>query len=300
MKLEEQIKNLPAGIEYVFNAPMACYTTYKTGGAADILALPKDAARLKKILAFARGADLPARIFGMGSNILVSGGGLRGITVCLKNMRGLEIRGTLLSAAAGEPLDNIVAAAVNSGCEGMEFLSGIPGSCGGAVYMNAGAYGQETFDCLESFTVLDENLETKILTKTQVRHAYRRVQDIAGCIILGANWRLRHAADIAALKARRADTLDKRVQKQPLDYPSAGSVFKRPPDNFASALIDKCGLKGLRAGGAMVSPKHAGFIINYDNAAPEDIKRLMDEIQTRVFKKTGVKLEPEQILWGKF
>jgi UDP-N-acetylmuramate dehydrogenase len=215
-------------------------------------------------------------------------------------MRGLEINGTLLSADAGEPLDNIVAAAVNAGCEGMEFLSGIPGSCGGAVYMNAGAYGQETFDCLETFTVLDENLETKVLTKTQIKYGYRRVENIEGCIILGASWRLRPAADIAALKARRADTLAKRIQKQPLDYPSAGSVFKRPPDNFASALIDKCGLKGLRVGGAMVSPKHAGFIINYDNASPSDIRKLMNEVQRRVLAQTGVKLELEQVLWGEF
>ncbi|MDR1123765.1 MAG: UDP-N-acetylmuramate dehydrogenase [Elusimicrobiota bacterium] len=300
MKLEEQIKNLPAGIEYLFNVPMAAYTTYKTGGAADVLALPADAARLKEILIFARGAGLPARVLCMGSNILVSGGGLRGITICLKNMRGFEINGTLLRAAAGEPLDNIAAAAVNAGLEGMEFLSGIPGSCGGAVYMNAGAYGQETFDCLESFTVLDKNLETKVLTKTQARHGYRRVEGIEGCIILSAAWRLRPARDAAALNTRRADTLAKRIQKQPLDYPSAGSVFKRPLDNFASALIDKCGLKGLRAGGAMVSPKHAGFIINYDNATPQDVKNLMDEVQKRVLAQTGVKLELEQILWGDF
>lgn len=283
-------------IELVFNAPMAAYTTYKTGGAAEVLALPKDAAQLKEILNFARRHKVEARVLGLGSNILVGGGGLRGITICLKNMRGIEIAGNQITALAGEPLDNIVAAAVKAGLEGMEFLSGIPGSCGGAVYMNAGAYNQETFDCLHSFSVLDADLNVKTLQKTDVKHGYRRVEGIEGCIILSATWILK-PGDTAA---RRRETLAKRVEKQPLDYPSAGSVFKRPADNFASALIDKCGLKGLRIGGAMVSPKHAGFIINYDNASPADIKNLMEEVRRRVLAQTGVKLELEQILWGDF
>ena len=289
------------GVELIKNAPMAAYTTYRTGGAAEVLALPKNIDELKNILAFARVHNIETRVLGLGSNILVGGRGVKGVTICLKNMRGLKLEGDTLTANAGEPLDNIAAAAVNAGLEGMEALSGIPGSAGGAVYMNAGAYGQETFDKLVSFTLLDCEGNIKILNKSEVKYGYRRVEGL-GCqsIILSATWLLAPTQDAAALKAKRVQVLAQRIEKQPLDYPSAGSVFKRPQNNFASALIDKCGLKGLRAGGAMVSPKHAGFIINYDKATPEDIKNLMQEVQTRVLAQTGVKLELEQILWGDF
>jgi len=286
-------------IELLFNAPMAAYTTYKTGGATEVLALPKSAAQLKETLAFARRRKIETRVLGLGSNILVGGKGLKGITICLKNMRGIEVAAPQITAPAGEPLDNIVAAAVKAGLEGMEFLSGIPGSCGGAVYMNAGAYNQETFDLLDSFTILDADLNIKTLKKADVKYGYRRVEGIEGCIILSAAWELK-PGDAALLSALRRETLAKRAEKQPLDYPSAGSVFKRPPNNFASALIDKCGLKNLRVGGAMVSAKHAGFIVNYDNATPADIKKLMEEVQRRVLAQTGIKLELEQILWGDF
>lgn len=297
--MKELSKNLP-GIELIFNADMSGYTTYKTGGIAEVLALPANAARLAQIISFAKANKTAWRVMGLGSNILVSDSGIAGITCCLKNMRGLQVEGNKITAQAGEPLDNIVAAAVAAGLEGIEGLSGIPGSCGGAVFMNAGAFNQETFDNIFSFTVLEQSGNIKTLKKSDVRPGYRHVGGIENCIILGAAWALKPAADIAALKARRAEVLAKRMEKQPLDYPSAGSVFKRPQNNFASALIDQCGLKGLRAGGAMVSPKHAGFIVNYDKASAADIKKLMDEVRAQVAAKTGVKLELEQILWGDF
>jgi UDP-N-acetylmuramate dehydrogenase len=299
MGWKEELKNFTSA-RLICDTPMADYTTYKTGGPAEVIILPQSVKELGEVLKFAQTKKIDFRLLGLGSNILAGDKGLPGITCCLKNMQSIEFKDNLLTAAAGAALDRIVGAAVNAGLEGMEDLSGIPGSAGGAVYMNAGAYGQETFDRLESFDVMDSSGNIKTLARNEVKHGYRKVEGLESCIILSATWRLKPAADADALKARRAQILVKRAEKQPLDYPSAGSVFKRPPNNYASALIDQCGLKGLRAGGAMVSTKHAGFIINYDKASAADIKELMTQVQTLVLEKTGVKLELEQILWGIF
>ncbi|MDR1684355.1 MAG: UDP-N-acetylmuramate dehydrogenase [Elusimicrobiota bacterium] len=296
---EEKLKT--AGITpVVFNAPMAACTTYKTGGAAQALALPQNLEQLKNILLFAKENNLRLRVLGLGSNILVSDGGVSGVVCCLKNISGVDINGNMLSAGAGAPLDEVVRKATDAGLEGLEGLSGIPGSVGGAVFMNAGAYNQETFDHLLSIDFMDESGRITTLLKKDLKYGYRRVEGIENLIVLNALWRLTPAQNAAALKTRRLEILASRAQKQPLEYPSAGSVFKRPPNNFASALIDKCGLKGLRIGAAQVSPKHAGFIVNTGNAAAADIKQLMDEVQKRVLAQTGVRLELEQILWGDF
>ncbi|MDR0645847.1 MAG: UDP-N-acetylmuramate dehydrogenase [Elusimicrobiota bacterium] len=299
MKLKEKFKNLRA-VPLICDASMAEYTTYKTGGAAQVLALPQNINQIKDLVNFADAEKINWRVMGFGSNILAGGGGIEGVVCCLKNLKGMEIRNNLLISASGEAFDNVIASAVNLGLEGLENLSGIPGSVGGAVFMNAGAYGSETFDNIISVLAMDLRGNIKTLDKTFLKPYYRRVEGLENCIILSARWQLRQAKNIETLKARRLEILRRRTQKQPLEYPSAGSVFKRPKDNFASALIDKCGLKGLRSGGAMVSEKHAGFIINYDNASPADIKNLIEEVQKKVFEKTGVKLELEQILWGKF
>jgi UDP-N-acetylmuramate dehydrogenase len=299
MELKEDFET-DLNVPVIFDAPMKEYTTYRTGGAAKILVLPATEDQLKRVVVFAKAKNTPLRVLGMGSNILVSDGGLTGITCCLKNLKGLKIEGSLITALAGTALDDVCAAAVNRGLEGLEGLSGIPGSAGGAVYMNAGAFNQETFDKLVSLTVLDAKGNFKTLKKGDIKHSYRRVEGIEECIILNAVWRLNLAQNPQALKDRRAEILTKRMEKQPLDYPSAGSVFKRPQGSYASYLIDNCGLKGLKIGGAIVSAKHAGFIINYDNATAADIKNLMDEVKRRVFESTGVNLELEQILWGNF
>ncbi|MDR0953705.1 MAG: UDP-N-acetylmuramate dehydrogenase [Elusimicrobiota bacterium] len=299
MDLKAKFKN-DLKISYIENVPMASYTTYKTGGRAEFLLLPETKKQLQALYVFARANNIPCRVLGLGSNILVSDQGVKGITCCLKNIRSITFDDTTVLAAAGLPLDSLIKNAVDKGLEGVEDLSGIPGSIGGAVFMNAGAYKAETFDYITQVEVMDLNGNFKTINKADLKPAYRHVFGLENFIIIAAKFELKKTQNPAALKARRQEILASRQAKQPLDYPSAGSVFKRPKGNFASKLIDECGLKGKEIGGAKVSTKHAGFIINYNNASAKDIKNLMDEAQTCVFKKTGVKLELEQILWGDF
>lgn len=291
----ENLKDVP----FVFEAQLSFYTTYNVGGEAEVLALPENETQIQHLVAFAKKYRQPFRILGLGSNILVSDMGLRGITCCLKHFKGIKIEGNIVTASAGTPLDEVVRASVAAGLGGLENLSGIPGSVGGAVFMNAGAFKAETFDKLISFKVLNKKGEIKELKKEEVKYEYRKVWGLEDCVILSATWVLDNA-DKAVLTERRNEILKARADKQPLEYPSAGSVFKRPVGAYASKLIDDCGLRGLTVGGAQVSTKHAGFIINYENATAQDIYDLIKEVQKIVKKKTGFKLEPEQIIWGKF
>lgn len=287
------------GCRLIFNAPMKDYTTYRTGGAAEVLALPENEEQILKLKTLCEQENVPFRMIGLGSNILVSDKGLPGVTCCLKNYAGISIRGEELTALAGTPLDEAASLSVENGLGGLESLSGIPGSCGGAVYMNAGAFGQETFDNLKCFKVIHADGEIKQFCKNDVEYGYRKVKNIENCIILSATWLLKKQ-DPAELKQTRLSVLKRRAEKQPLEYPSAGSVFKRPVNDYASRLIDVCGLRGLSVGGAKVSEKHAGFIINYDNATAADVYALIRKVQEEVYKKTSVELQTEQILWGDF
>ncbi len=296
MNWKSNLKTLnPAPV--IFDADMKLYTTYKAGGKAQALALPETQTQLKDILAFAKANNIKLRILGLGSNVLVDDAGIDGIICTLRNMKGITINGARIKAMAGEALDNVIAEAVKAGLGGLEALSGIPGSVGGAVYMNAGAFNAETFNCIETFEAMDAQGNKITLKKADVKAAYRDVRGIEGLIILSATWLLAQD-DAAKILGTRTEILAKRAQKQPLEYPSAGSVFKRPEGDYASRLIDVCGLRGLSVGGAKVSEKHAGFIINYNNATATDIKNLMAEVQKRVLAQTGTKLELEQILWG--
>ena len=291
----ENLKDVP----FIFEAQLSFFTTYHVGGEAEVLALPENEMQIQHLIAFAKKYRQPFRILGLGSNILVSDMGLRGITCCLKNFKNIKIDGNIVTASAGTPLDEVVRASINAGLGGLENLSGIPGSVGGAVFMNAGAFKAETFDKLISFKVLNKKGEIKELKKEEVKYEYRKVWDLEDLVILSASWAL-EKADKAVLIERRNEILKARADKQPLEYPSAGSVFKRPVGAYASKLIDDCGLRGLTVGGAQVSVKHAGFIINYENATAQDIYNLIKEVQKIVKQKTGFKLEPEQIIWGKF
>lgn len=295
MNWKENFKN-KIKVPFIELAPMAEYTTYKTGGAAEVLVLAESAEQIKSVYLFALENGVAFRVLGLGSNVLAPDGVLEGLTCCLKNFNAIKVEGNFVIAKSGAPLDKVVALGIESGLEGMEKLSGIPGSVGGAVFMNAGAYGGETFDFLKSFGVLQKDGSIKTYQKEDIKHAYRNVELPSGCIILEASWQLNKAQSSNALEERKK-TLLQRAQKQPLEYPSAGSVFKRPEGDFASRLIDVCGLRGLRVGGAMVSQKHAGFIINYDKASSQDIRALIKEVQRLVFEKTGISLELEQILW---
>ena len=291
----ENFKDIP----FIFEAELSLYTTYRVGGVAEVLALPETEAQIEQLADFCKSKKLPFRVLGLGSNILVSDLGLPGVTCCLRNFKGVEVDGQKVTALSGTALDEVVRESINSGLAGLENLSGIPGSVGGAVFMNAGAFKAETFDKLASFIVLNPKGEIKEFKKEDVKYEYRKVWGIEGCIILSATWVL-DKQDKEILKTKREEILQSRKAKQPLEYPSAGSVFKRPVGAYASKLIDDCGLRGLSVGGAQVSTKHAGFIINYQNATAQDIYNLIKEVQKIVKEKTGFKLEPEQIFWGEF
>lgn len=283
----------------ILNEPMSRHTTYQTGGPAEAYVYPKTNEEWSFVLKLARTENIPLRIIGFGSNILVGGKGVRGIICSTKRMNQTAVKDNRITAQAGAALDKVCEISVSAGLAGMEKLSGIPGSVGGAVYMNAGAFGQETFDCLEYVEAVDFEGRPAVLLKKDLPHSYRHVQGIENYIVLGAGFLL-GKKDFASLTETRNGILHKRIEKQPLEFPSAGSVFKRPAGDYASRLIDEAGLRGLSVGGAKVSEKHAGFIVNFNHATPEDVKTLMDEVKRQVKEKSGVELEPEQILWGDF
>lgn len=278
---------------------MARHTTYRTGGKAEVYVYPQTREEWSFVLKLAETENIPLRIIGFGSNILVSGKGIGGIVCSTKRMNQVTLDGEHIKAEAGAALDKVCEMACEAGLAGMEKLSGIPGSVGGAVYMNAGAFGQETFDCLEYFDIIDREGRPATLLKEEVKHAYRKVEGVQDCIILSAGFKLQKGEFTQLIESRNT-VLHKRMEKQPLEFPSAGSVFKRPANDYASRLIDDTGLRGLSVGGAKVSEKHAGFIVNFNRATPQDIKTLMDVVREKVKEKHGVELELEQILWGDF
>ncbi|MBP5429317.1 MAG: UDP-N-acetylmuramate dehydrogenase [Elusimicrobiaceae bacterium] len=279
--------------------PMGAHTTYRTGGPAEVYVYPQTNEEWEFVLKLARTQNIPLRVLGFGSNILVGSRGIGGITCSTRKMNRILVEQDTVKAQAGAPLDKVCELACKAGLAGMEKLSGIPGSVGGAVFMNAGAYGQETADCLEYFNIIDLEGRPATLTKEDVKFSYRKAEGLPPCIILSAGFAL-EPGDFTQLLAARNHVQHSRVEKQPLEFPSAGSVFKRPVGDYASRLIDEAGLRGLRVGGAKVSEKHAGFIVNFNHATPEDIKNLMDQVRAKVKEKFGVELELEQILWGGF
>lgn len=286
--------------EYCLAAePMGRHTTYRTGGPAELFVSPKTREDWSFVLKLARTEQIPLHVMGFGSNILVGGKGVGGIVCSTRRMNQMARQDTHVTAQAGAALDKVCELTVEQGLAGMEKLSGIPGSVGGAVYMNAGAFGQETFDCLDYVEAIDLEGKPAMLLKKDLPHAYRSVPGLKEYIVLGAGFTL-EKKDFASLTQARNLVLQKRLEKQPLDLPSAGSVFKRPVGDYASRLIDDAGLRGLSIGGAKVSEKHAGFIVNFNQATPEDIKNLMDEVKRQVQQKSGIALELEQILWGSF
>ena len=279
--------------------PMSRHTTYRAGGPAAVYVYPQTQEEWSFVLKLVRTENIPLHIIGFGSNILVGGKGIQGVVCSTKQMNQTAVKNNRIIAQAGAALDKVCEMAVAAGLGGMEKLSGIPGSVGGAVYMNAGAFGQETFDCLEYVQAIDLEGRPAMLLKKDLPHGYRKVEGIENYIILSAGFSL-EKKDFSSLVQARNAVLHKRIEKQPLNFPSAGSVFKRPEGDFASRLIDEAGLRGLSIGGAKVSEKHAGFIVNFNHASAEDIKNLIEEVRRQVKEKSGIELELEQIMWGDF
>ena len=287
------------GADCSFDLPASGFTTYRAGGAVEAVVKPSSREDLAWLRRFCRQNGVPFLALGAGSNILVSDKGFKGVCALTVKLDKIAVSGLTLATEAGALWDDAVKAAIGAGLGGLEKTSGIPGTVGGAVFMNAGAFGADTFEHLESFEVMDRSGAALTFKKSGVRYGYRKVEGLEGLIVLGALFRLQ-AGDKKALAADRAGVLAVRAEKQPLDLPSAGSVFKRPPGDFASRLIDAAGLKGLRIGGAQVSEKHAGFIVNRGGATASEIYALIKKVRAEVKAGTGVCLELEQVLLGDF
>ncbi len=288
-----------AGIEAVLNEPMSRHTSFKIGGAADVFVSVCSAQQLSKVLCLCKEMSLPVTIIGKGSNLLVSDKGIEGVVICLDGLNEISVSGEKITAQAGVNLASLCTFAANEGLSGLEFAFGIPGSVGGAVYMNAGAYGGEMKNVLESVTAVSREGEIFTLCGEELCLSYRSsVFQKNSAIVTQAVFALKKGNG-AEIKASMTEIMKRRKDKQPLEFPSAGSTFKRPEGNFAGTLIERCGLKGFSVGGAEVSVKHAGFVINKGGATANDVLCLIKKVQETVFQKTGVALEPEVIFIGR-
>lgn len=281
--------------------PMRLHTTFRTGGPADYFVTPQNEETLAASIAFCKKNHIPFYVIGNGSNLLVSDEGFRGVILQLaQNQNAVEVRGRGIRAQAGALLSAVANAALSASLTGFEFAAGIPGTIGGACVMNAGAYGGELKDVLVSVRALDKDGQIRSIPAEEMEFGYRTSRIAArGEIVLSAEIRL--APGIAEeIRARMQALAKARREKQPLEYGSAGSTFKRPEGYFAGKLIQDAGLQGFQIGGAAVSEKHCGFVINKDNATSADIYRLIRHIRQEVQKQFGVELQPEVRMLGSF
>ena len=279
--------------------PMKEHTTFRVGGPADLFLMPKNAEELKESIEILKKYDVPMMVIGNGSNLLVRDKGIRGAVIQVYNrMAEITVDGEIIEAQGGALLSAVAAKAADASLTGLEFASGIPGSIGGAVVMNAGAYGGEMKDVLVSVDVLTKELEVKTIPAEELELGYRHsIVPEAGYIVLGAKLKLKKGED-AAIRGRMAELAEQRREKQPLQYPSAGSTFKRPEGYFAGKLVQDAGLKGKTIGGAQVSEKHSGFLINIGGATAQDILDLIAFCQKEVQTQFGVALETEVKIVG--
>ncbi len=281
--------------------PMKQHTTFKIGGPADYFLVPETGEEVGEIIKICRKTDTQYFILGNGSNLLVGDGGYRGAVIQVyRNMSAVTVEGTTITAQAGALLSAVAAAAKNASLTGFEFAGGIPGTVGGAAVMNAGAYGGEMKDVLVEVTVMDAEGKIFAIPAEKLELGYRTsVIKKAGYIVLEAKIRLKEG-DQEAIRERMKELTIQRTTKQPLEYPSAGSTFKRPEGYFAGKLVMDSGLRGYQVGGARVSEKHCGFVINAGDATAKDVRTLMDNVRDIVYEKYGVTLEPEVKFLGEF
>lgn len=279
--------------------PMAKHTSFRIGGPAEVMAFPKTKEELARLLKVSALLDCKPVILGAGTNVLAPDEEMPGLVICLKDcMDGMEqLDETTIRVAAGVTMTRAAVYAASLGLSGMEFAHGIPGTVGGGVYMNAGAYGGEIKDICKRVEVMDRQGNVRVLSSGETGFSYRHsVLEESGEIVLSADFALT-AAEPAAVKARMQELAEKRRASQPLNYPSAGSAFKRPVGGYAAALIDKAGLKGYQVGGAAVSEKHAGFVVNLGGATAADVKDLLKQVSDKVYDLSGIRLEPEVRIW---
>ena len=297
----EWIRKLGEQVEILVAEPMKNHTTFRIGGPADALALPKTPEEVAEVVRFCNEHAQPYYVLGNGSNLLVSDEGYRGIVLQLyRNFNDIQVNGEMITVQSGAMLAAVARTAYQNGLTGLEFASGIPGTIGGAVVMNAGAYGGEMKHVLREVTVLTKEGEVLAIPAKALELGYRTsVIPKNGWIVLGAVLQLKKG-DPEQILARMEELKEQRITKQPLDLPSAGSTFKRPEGYFAGKLIMDAGLRGFTVGGAQVSEKHCGFVVNRGDATAADVWELICEVKRRVKERTGVELEPEVKLLGDF
>lgn len=298
-ELQKNLGTLFPETEFRFDEPMSRHTSLRIGGPAEIMAFPKNKTELSNLLKTSALLDLKPVILGAGTNILAPDEGLRGLTICLKDgMDGMEsIDDTHIRVMAGVTMTRAAMFAANLGLTGMEFAHGIPGTVGGGVYMNAGAYGGEIGKICEAVEIMDMegNLHTRSCEQMQFSYRHSILEE-ERAIVISAVFSLA-PGDTAEIKAKMKELQAKRSASQPLDLPSAGSAFKRPVGGFAAALIDQAGLKGFRVGGAAISTKHAGFAVNLGGATAADMKQLLRQVSDKVYENSGIRIEPEVRIW---
>lgn len=288
------------GVQFSENEPMSRHTTFKIGGCADLAVFPSSAASVKRCMEVFEGFGVRYYIIGKGSNILVGDGGIRGGVIILgSNFGSIEAEGNVVKAQAGASLGAVASVCLKNGLGGFEFAAGIPGSVGGGVCMNAGAYGGELKDVIKNVTVIDKG-RLYTLKNSECGFGYRHSKMLdENMVVLGAEFEL-YPENRDIIKEKMKELSARRSEKQPLEYPSAGSTFKRPEGYFAGKLIQDSGLRGFSVGGAQVSEKHCGFVINKGGAAAADVKSLIETVQKTVFERFGVKLEREVRYIGEF
>ena len=296
---QRKISAFLPNIELRFQEPMAKHTSFRIGGGAEVMAFPKNAGELAEILKKSALLDCKTAILGAGTNVLAPDEGLDGLVICLKDsLDGMErLDDTRIRIMAGVTMTRAAVYAANLGLSGMEFAHGIPGTVGGGVYMNAGAYGGEICQICEGVDVMDRCGNIRHLSREEMQFSYRHsILEETGDIVIRADFQL-IPGEPEAIKARMKELIGKRSASQPLDLPSAGSAFKRPVGGYAAALIDQAGLKGFRIGGAAISTKHAGFAVNLGGATAEDVKALLRHVSDKVFEASGIRIEPEIRIW---
>ncbi len=299
----EKLKDTLAGIkelELKYDHQIKEYTSFKIGGKADIFAIPMSVSALESLVKTLGDFQVSFFVLGKGSNIIVGDKGYRGVIIYTGELKKVIIKDNIIKAEAGISLASLANKALETGLSGLEFASGIPGSLGGALYMNAGAYGGEMQDVVKEASLLDYSGRRLVLKKEELDLAYRHsILQEKPLIAVEITLELK-AGKAEEIREKMKDLNQRRKEKQPLEWPSAGSIFKRSPGYYAGPLIEEAGLKGLRVGDAQISEKHAGFIINLGNATAADVRELIEKVQEIVYRKKGVKLEVEPRFIGDF
>ncbi len=298
-KFQQKITGLLPEMELRLNESMAKHTSFRIGGPVEVMAFPKTCEELSKIMKTSVLLDVQPVILGAGTNVLAPDSGMKGLVICLKDsLEGMECLDDMtIRVMAGVTMTRAAVYAANMGMSGLEFAHGIPGTVGGGVYMNAGAYGGEICQVCKSVDVMDFEGNIRTFTREEMKFSYRHsvLEEQPGIVISADFMLMRKPAE--EIREKMKELMGKRSASQPLDKPSAGSAFKRPVGGYAAALIDQAGLKGFRVGGAAISTKHAGFAVNMGDATAEDVKELLRQVSDKVFEESGIRLEPEVRIW---